>query len=86
MDVFHGLYSSADFDVNIYFKKTCKKRIIRDDLTIIKSIIRALGNNLVIYYISFSICRVSVDINYNRLIKILVVEELSDASHVSFFN
>ncbi len=61
--------SDTDFDVNIYLKKTCQKGIIKNDPTIIKSTIKALNNNLVIYYISSSIYRVSVGINYNRLIK-----------------
>src|SRR6266511_3974941 len=69
IDVLHGLHNNIDFDVNIYFKKTCQKRNIRDDPTIIKSIIKILDNNLVIYYTSSSIYRVSVDINYSRLIK-----------------
>ncbi len=36
---------------------------------IIKSIIRALGNDFVIYYTSSSIYRVSVGIDYSRLIE-----------------
>ncbi len=36
---------------------------------IIKLIIKAPNNNLVIYYMSLSIYRVSVGIDYNRLIK-----------------
>ena len=69
VDVLHGLHSGADFDVNMGLQKTCQKRIVRDDPIIIKSIIRVSGNDLVIYYTSSSICRVFVDINYNRLIK-----------------
>src|SRR6266536_2545767 len=69
VDVLHGFYSGADFDVNIYLKKMYQKRIIRDDPTIIKSIIRTPKNNLVIYYTSSSIYKIFVGINYNRLIK-----------------
>ncbi len=69
VDIFHGLHNSADFDVNICFKKTCQKRIIRDDLIIIKSIIRVPGNDLIIYYTSSSIYRVFIGIDCSRLIE-----------------
>jgi len=69
INIFHNLHNSTDFDVNIYLKKTYQKRIIKDDPAIIKSTIRILYNNLVIHHTSSSIYKVSVDINYNRLIK-----------------
>ncbi len=69
IDILHGLHSGADFDVNIYLKKTCQKRIIRDDPTIIKSTIRAPDNDLVIHYISSSIYKISVGIDCSRLIE-----------------
>ena len=69
IDILYDLHSDTNFDVNIYLQKIYQKRVIKDDLTIIKSIIKTLNNNLVIHLASSSIYKISVGINYNRFIK-----------------